>query len=72
MAKKQIAAAEDLNLMNIVNRQFDKAAEHLNYPPGLLSRSRSATQRLLRSVPGEVRQRIPDARRLGAAEQATA
>lgn len=36
MAKKNEAVAEDLNLMNIVNRQFDKAAAHLNYPPGLL------------------------------------
>ncbi len=36
MAKKNTAEAEDLNLMNIVNRQFDKAAQHLSYPPGLL------------------------------------
>jgi glutamate dehydrogenase (NAD(P)+) len=36
VAKKSSGAAEDLNLMNIVNRQFDKAAQHLSYPPGLL------------------------------------
>jgi NAD(P)-dependent dehydrogenase (short-subunit alcohol dehydrogenase family) len=29
-------APEDLNLNNIVNRQFDKAAKHVRLPPGLL------------------------------------
>jgi glutamate dehydrogenase (NAD(P)+) len=29
-------AAEDLNLLNIVNRQYDRAAAHVDLPPGLL------------------------------------
>lgn len=36
MATKQRAQVEDLNLNNIVNQQFDKAAAHLKVPKGLL------------------------------------
>ena len=37
MATRMKKAAEDLNLNNIVSRQFDKAAQHVKLPPGLLS-----------------------------------
>ena len=36
MANRKQQAAEDLNLNNIVSRQFDKAAVHVNLPAGLL------------------------------------
>lgn len=36
MATRKKAAPEDLNLNNIVERQFDKAAKHVKLPSGLL------------------------------------
>jgi glutamate dehydrogenase (NAD(P)+) len=36
LAKSSAAAPEDLNLNNIVSRQFDKAAAHVKLPSGLL------------------------------------
>ncbi len=36
MATKTKSAPEDLNLNNIVSRQFEKAAEHVDLPAGLL------------------------------------
>ena len=36
MATKSKSLPEDLNLNNIVSRQFDKAAKHVKLPPGLL------------------------------------
>ena len=36
MATKRSKAPEDLNLNNIVSRQFDKAAQHVKLPSGLL------------------------------------
>jgi glutamate dehydrogenase (NAD(P)+) len=36
LATRAKSAPEDLNLNNIVERQFDKAAKHVKLPPGLL------------------------------------
>lgn len=40
MATKTKKAAEDLNLNNIVSRQFEKAAQHVDLPAGLLQQIR--------------------------------
>jgi len=40
LATRTKKAPEDLNLNNIVSRQFEKAAAHVNLPPGLLQQIR--------------------------------